>query len=252
QAKKTVTNVSFFFLCMSLSLWLFSTGFVYLSNNPQTALVWYRHFVFLGVINIMPSIYLFSVATAGFLKQQKFCVLAGFIIAYTFYMLALTTDKVIGYPKLYFWGYYPQYQPLTFLFLFSYFVLFIAAQVNLWVAYRRETVPIKKTQIFMMIISYLIGFTASIDFVAKIWSIPVYPFGFISSFIFVCLIAYSIIRHKAFDIETVLHKTILWILSFSIIAVPIFLLYQWFFPVMKNSVFLQLAFGIMSFIVFTL
>jgi len=104
----------------------------------------------------------------------------------------------------------------------------------------------------MIMVGLLFAITAFVDFLAKVWTVNIYPFGFISMTMLTCLLAYSIIRYKAFDIETVIHKTILWILSFSLIAAPIFFLYQWFFPVMKNSVFLQLAFGIMSFIVFTL
>ena len=252
QTKKTIRNIAFFFFCMSLSLWLFPMGFVYCSNNPQTALLWYKHFVFFGVINIMPNFYLFSTATSGFLNKQRPFVWAGFIISNLFYLATVMTDKIITTPRLYFWGYFPHYRSLTAVFFIVYAALFITSEINLWVAYKREEVSIKRTQILIIFFGLIIGFIASFDFVAKFWLIPLYPFGFIPSFILSSMVAYSVIKHKAFDIETVIHKTILWILSFTIITIPIFLFYRWVFPVMKDSAFLQAVFGIMSFIVFAL
>ena len=250
QTKKTMKNMAFFFFCMSLSLWLFPTVFVYFSNNPQTALFWYKHFVFLGVVNIMPNFYLFSVATAGFLREQRYSVFLGYTLLNAFYLFAITTDKVITSPRLYFWGYYPHYESWTFFFFLVYGLLFVASEVNLWVAYKREKISIKKAQILTIFVGLLIGFTASFDFVAKIWSVPLYPFGFIPSFILSAIVAYSVIRYRAFDIETVIHKTILWVASFSVVFVPAFMIYRWAFPFIKESLLLQGCFGMMSFIVF--
>jgi len=128
QTKKTVKNIAFFFFCLSLSLWLFPTGLVYFSNNPETALIWYKYFVFLGVVNIMPNFYLFSVTTVGYLKNQRLFVVAGFVVSNIFYLLAITTDKVIASPNLYYWGYYPHYEPLTYVFFIFYSIL--SAQKN--------------------------------------------------------------------------------------------------------------------------
>ncbi|OQX88138.1 MAG: hypothetical protein B6D55_01110 [Candidatus Omnitrophica bacterium 4484_70.2] len=252
QAKKSIKNVSFFLLCVSLSLWLFTMGFVYLSKNPQIALLWYKYFTFFGVVSIMPTSYLFSSALTGLLKKQRYFVIGSFLLSFLFYILAITTDKFITSPRLYFWGYYPRYEPPIFLFLLFYLISFIAVQSNLWFGYKRERVPIKKNQVLITIIGFTIGFIASIDFVAKIWPISLYPFGFIPIFILTCLIAYSIIRYRAFDIETVIHKTVLWILSFFFIIIPIFFLYRWIFPYLRESLIVQLGFWIISFVVFTI
>jgi len=252
QTQKTIKNISFFLFCLSSSLWLITMGFVYCANDPTIALYWYKHFVFLGVINLMPNLYLFSVTTSGRYDQQRPFVFGAYVFSYSIYVLALTTDKIISLPTLFSWGYYPHYEPLSYIFLLSFLVIFIACQVNLRIAYQREEVPIKKTQISIIIISLLFAITAFVDFIAKVSSVPVYPFGFISMFLLTCILAYSIIRHKAFDIETVIHKTILWMLSFFIIIVPIFLMYRWSFPVIKDSTALQLIFGIAGFSVFAL
>ena len=82
QAKKLIKNVTFFLLCASLSLWLFATGFVYFSNSSQIALLWYKYFTFFGVVSIMPSAYLFSVASSGLLRKQRNFVIGTFGLSY--------------------------------------------------------------------------------------------------------------------------------------------------------------------------
>lgn len=224
QAKKLIKNVAFFLLCASLSLWLFGTGIVYLCANAQTALAWYKYVAFFGVVSIMPNAYLFSAASSNSLRRQRGFVALSFLLAYVFYFLAAATDKSIGTPRLYFWGYYPTYQSLNLLFLLCYSMTFAAIQANLWFAWRYEEIPIKKTQVRIIFIGFLIGFIASADFVAKIWPISLYPFGFIPIFIFTCMLAYSVIRHKAFDIETVIHKTAGWAIASSSAFIPIIIL----------------------------
>jgi len=252
QTKKAIKNVAFFLFCMSSALWLFTMGFVYCANSPELVLKWYKPFTFFGVINLMPNLYLFSVASSGLLKQQRVYVICSYIFTYGIYLLALTTDKFITTPTPYSWGLYPHYELPTLSFLISFAIVFVASQMNLWVAYKREKVRIKKNQILTIMWSLLFGFTAFIDFVPKFLTVSIYPTGFLSMFILTSLLAYSIIRYKAFNIETVIHKTILWVLSFAIISLPICILYQVLFPLIKESTFLQYAFGMLSFVAFTL
>jgi len=155
QTKKTIKNISFFLFCMSSSLWLVTMGFVYFANNPQTALSWYKPFTFLGVTNLMPNLYLFSVASSGLLHKQRHFVIGTYILSYSIYLSALITDKFITTPTLYFWGYYPHYEPWNYIFLFSFMVVFVASIANLRLAYKREQVPIKKTQILMIMVGLL-------------------------------------------------------------------------------------------------
>ena len=146
HAKKMVKHVSFFLLCLSFSVWLFSMGLVYLCNNADTALLWYKYFTFFGVAGIMPSGYFFSVSASGLFKKQKKTVIAIFIIACLFYLAEIFTDKFITSPRLYFWGYYPHYEPLSGLFIIFFSGLFIALQRNLWLNYRQESIPVKKAR----------------------------------------------------------------------------------------------------------
>ncbi|MFH2138343.1 MAG: ATP-binding protein [Candidatus Omnitrophota bacterium] len=252
QGRKICKNVSFFLLCASFTIWLCSMGIVYLCNNVQSALLWYKVFTFFGVVSIMPSGYLFSVASSGLMKKQRNVVVGIYVFSYIIYFFALLTDKIIGSSRLYFWGYYPQYKPLSLIFIVFFVIVFTMLQRNLWDYYKRERIPIKKNQILIIMTGFMVAFFASTDFVPKFFDFPLYPFGYISLFIFTCLVAYSIIRYRAFDIETVFHKTILWILSFMLIVIPVFLLYKKAMPHMRHSNLLQFGFWTLSFMFFAL
>src|SRR3990167_4955312 len=62
QNKKSLSNFSFFLICMSSCVWLYGMSLVYCSRSENLAVSWYRYSTFFGVANIAPSIYFFSVA----------------------------------------------------------------------------------------------------------------------------------------------------------------------------------------------
>jgi len=250
ETKRTVGNIAFVLFCFSSTLWLFTMGFVYSSPNPETALRIYKTLTFFGVINLTPNLYLFAACASGLMQRQLKWVILTYITTYSIYFLSLTTDKFITAPHLYYWGLYPHYEPLNYLFLLTFAIVFFANQAHLKLAFEREESAIKKKQIRLIKLSLLFGLTAFIDFAAKIWMVNIYPTGFISMFILICLLAYSIIRYKAFDIETVIHKTILWTASFLLIIIPVFLAYRLSFPYIKESSALQMIFGVTSFFIF--
>lgn len=251
QNKNSVINIAFFYKCSAMGFWLLSISFVYLSDNPQTAILWYRYFTFFGVINITPAILFFVTAWSGRLKQERVFVAVNFSLSLAVYILAITTDKLISPYQMrrYFWGYYPVYSLWLVPYLISFFVQFIISVKNLYSAYKSEEVPIKKLQKKMVILALLIGITASADFLPKFFNFGMYPYGYISMFVYISLVAYAIVKYRAFDIETVIHKTIIWLLSFSFIIIPVFFAYKEMLPGFERSKNLEITFWIFSFLI---
>jgi signal transduction histidine kinase len=254
QNKKSVINVAFFLQCFSVSFWLFTISIVYLSRAPAVALFWYRYFTFFGVVNIMPSVYLFAVAWSGEFERKKIFVISNYIVSLGFYLLAIGTDIFISTTKIrhYFWGYYPVYKSWALVFLISFLIQFFIGFNKLHTSYATEKILVKKTQIRMVAVATLIAFTAAFDFLPKFFNFPLYPFGNLSMLTYIFLVAYSIVRYRTFDIETVTHKTIMWLLTFSFIIIPVFFLYRWVYPYIRESQTLQIVFWIISFLALTL
>lgn len=250
QNKNSIINIAFFYKCLAMGFWLFSIFFVYSSNKQELAIKLYRNFTFLGVVNIMPSVMFFTMAWSGELRHKKLFVVMNYLVSLLVYILAITTDKLIlpYQMRKYFWGYYPIYTFWVAPYLIFFFAQFIISIRSLYSAYRFEKIPIKKIQKRMVFIALLIAVSASADFLPKFFKCAIYPYGYISMFIYISLVAYSIVRYRAFDIETVIHKTIIWLFTFSFIIIPIFLLHKWIFPQIRESNFLQVWFWSLSFL----
>ena len=237
QNRRSLVSAAFFFQCSSVALWVFGMSLVYLSRAQETALIWYRYFTFLGVTNIMPSFSFLAITWAGEFSKKKLFITSNYLISFICYYFAVTTSHIISPYEMraYFWGLYPIYKPWALVFIFIYTAQFTAGLYILYRAYKDEKILIKRTQVGTMVIATLIAVTASADFIPKFFSISLYPYGYISIFIYVSLVAYSIVRYKTFDIETAIHKTGMWLLSFSFIIIPLIFIYRWVSPYVADS-----------------
>ncbi|MBD3246472.1 MAG: hypothetical protein GF333_05615 [Candidatus Omnitrophica bacterium] len=243
QNVRSKINASFFYECASIFLWLFTISFVYFSKNPWVANLWYRYFTFFGVLNIMPSLIVFAYSWLGELKKHRALVLANFIPVLAFYLWSVHSDFLIGMRMhRYFWGMYPVYHAGAVLFLVHFGLQAFLGYGALFRAYRAETNLTRKKQIGLIGIANVIGFTAAADFLPKFFHVPLYPYGYVSLLVFIALVGYSIVRYRAFDIETVIHKTVMWIGTSLLVLIPLVGVYAWMFPFLKDFLYLQVAF----------
>ena len=223
QNRSSRTHCFFFLFCLSLNLWLYGISLVYCSRDPAVALTWYRCVTFLGVAHISPTVYTFSVHWLGLYEKQKRFVWASFILAPIFYLIALTSPYGMPYVQKYFWGYYPKYGIAGEIFLVFFFSYFLAAFFNFFSQLKTESVPLRRTQIKWVSVAYLISITGSVDYLPKIIPLSLYPCGYLSVLAWTLIVAYSIVRYRMMDIQTVIHKTIMWAITSSLFLIPIVL-----------------------------
>ena len=210
QNIKAIINVAFSCICFSTGFWLFTVSLVYFSRYPKVALLWYRYFTFFGVISIMPSLLLFCAAWLGELKRKRYFLIANYAISLLFYLLAIGTDKFISPYAIrkYFWGYYPIYTIWTIPFLIFFFIQIILIVRDLYTAYKKEDIYIRKMSKKIIFIASLIGFTAPVDFLPKLMDLPwLYPYGHISMLIYISMVAYAIARYRFMDITLTITRT---------------------------------------------
>ncbi|MCM8797158.1 MAG: hypothetical protein NC923_04690, partial [Candidatus Omnitrophica bacterium] len=236
QNRRSMINTAFFLQCFSVAFWLFMISIVYSSRTQAIAIFWYRYFTFLGVVNIMPSVYLFAVAWSQEYEQKKTMVRLNYVLSNLFYLMAITTDKFIlpDVANRYFWGFYPVYQPQAVIFLIFFAFQFAIGFRMLCLSCKREIVAAKKRQMKMITIATLIAFAASFDFIPKFFRYSLYPFGYIPMLIYILIVAYSIVKYRTFDIETAIHKTAMWLLTFSLAIIPLFIVYRWVYPYIQK------------------
>ncbi|MBN3039688.1 MAG: GHKL domain-containing protein [Candidatus Omnitrophica bacterium] len=225
QNRRSLVNITYALSTLFVSLWLTGMGFVFSSLNQSIALAWARYYVFLGIIFLTPSIYFFSVSwQEDFCRQRqnrkRIITAASFFIGSLFYIYAINSPNFITGLWNYPWGFYPKAGSFYHIFLLFFFVLMILLLRNFISVYRKETVEIKKKQAKLIIRAFAIAYIGSVEFLMN-YGLSYYFLAFLPVFICITIVGYSVIRYRAMDIETVVHKTIAWIFTNLVLIAPL-------------------------------
>ncbi len=221
QSFKSQTNQSFFLLCAALFVWLTGYSCIYMLDQEDIALTAYRYYTFLGVAFIGFSVYLFSVLWLQLWEKQKYFVIFSFMLSAFFYIAAWTTDWVVPSIDQYFWGFYSHYGPLGIVFFATFVAFFFIAFFNFIYRLRNPIPSVQKSQIKAVLLSFCVALTGAFDFVPKMVHVSLYPFGYLSALLWILIMAYAIVKYKVMDIQTVIHKTLLWLATSVIFLAPI-------------------------------
>jgi len=223
QDKKSATNLSYFLICSGGYLWLLIDAILMCCANQITAMFWARA-VYVGVTLIPTSMYFFSVSWLGELEKNKKPIALIYIISAAFVILFFLTNKFVVGVHRYFFGFFSRLGLFSVLYLAFFFSISCMFFWNLIQGYRKETVQIKKNHIKRVLVAFLIGFTIGSTEFLPTYGIGLYPVGSIAVFLLASVVAHSIIRYKLLDIETVIHKTIAWLIANIALLTPFLLL----------------------------
>lgn len=251
QNPRALLNLGFAAVTVCAGLWLTGVGLVYCIHDPEVAVVISRAYCWLGIIFISPSVFFYSaVWRDGDLHKLKRWVQFNFGIAVCFYIYCIGHDSFVPGMWEYPWGLYSSAGPGETIFLVWYVILMLLSFRNFiqrYVAEKNETH--KKNTGFVILAFVFGGIGGSIDFLGN-YGIELYPFGGICVLLFSTVIAYSIVNYRFMDIETVIHKTIIWMASFLIMIIPLIIGYLLFYTYAKNHVVLQISYGVASLIIY--
>jgi serine phosphatase RsbU (regulator of sigma subunit) len=156
--------------------------------------------------------------------DKKLRVYRNWIYALTifFAVLNLTTPLVLSSVHKYFWGYYPIRGVLNPIFLL-YYIGNINVTVGLMAYYlffkREQLNQLQVNQVKFVFIGFCIYAIACVDFIPN-YGIAIYPFGYIPCFILISIIGFTIVRYKLMEIDTVIHKTFLWLSTLLLLVLP--------------------------------
>jgi len=193
----------------------------YLCKNEDIATFWFKWDNF-GVAFISIGVYFFTRSFLS-LKRKKFIII-GYVIALLFGILIIRTNYLVTGVRKFFWGFFPSWGFLGYPFLAFFFGYMLASFFILFFQLRKTDSPIKRNQIKYVMLAYLIGYTASVDYLPT-YGIEVYPFGYISLFLFLSIIAYTIVTYRLMNINVAITKTAIFTTVYSIfLGIPPFLL----------------------------
>ncbi|NTV29621.1 MAG: GAF domain-containing protein [Candidatus Omnitrophica bacterium] len=196
---KSLTNRLFALFCLSSCGWLFGYSVMYSCSRPDSAIFWARlGFSFIAFIPVLALHFVLS------LIQKRLGIVLWFLYSTIPFALYLGWTKYIysGVEK-YFWGYYPVAGSFYIFFLLLFIVLFTACMI---LSFRasikavRDGMLVRAQQLRYVFYAFIAGSTAIVDYVVK-YRLSIYPWGYLSAFIFIALIAYAVIRYRLMDIR---------------------------------------------------
>jgi len=201
-------GITFFLMSLSGSIWLICTGFGYLSKSELVASSWFKIDNF-GVVFLSSMVYSFVTSFLEIHRKRKVMILAGYTISLIFGIMIFASNSWSLGVKQFYWGFFPRWGFLTYLFFPFFYAYMLASFIELFVAYRHKP-PKIKNQIKYLIGAFAISYTASIDYFAT-FGIAIYPLGFISMLFYFLIASYAITKHGLLDIQVVINHAGAWI-----------------------------------------
>jgi len=229
--------------CFAVTIWLFGTFMMFLSQTDAEAIFWDR-FVYGGVVFVPVLMHHFSLVFAKIKKQKLFLIL-GYIFSFAFLVLSRTNLFVADLYK-YQWGSHTKAEFFHHIFIILFFAYTVVFFINVWRYYNTEITSDEKNQSKYVFIAFLTLIILGAPAYLPAYGIPLPPFPFLSGLFFIIILSYSILKHHLLDIR-VASATFLTVVLLIVFFVDIFLAKS-----STETVFRVIAFAAMTVIGFYL
>ncbi|TFW15368.1 sensor histidine kinase [Duganella callida] len=185
-------SLTFFLLCFTTFCWQFTWAILFQLHDAHEALS-VAKLGYLLILFLPTTLYHF-VAELTASRGERRRVALSYAIAGLLGVVLLSTDWIVAGLYRYFFGYYPKAGPLHPLHLLQ---TGVVVGRGLWLLYRRQrqAVSTEKTRLRYCLISMLIYFFASVDYLCN-YGLQFYPPGVLFVATSLGLIAQAMVRHN--------------------------------------------------------
>lgn len=205
--KDSPANTSFLALCLSTGLWMGGLSLTYLSRDSALAAFWFTA-TFLGITMLSASMFTFTVIFLNKDRLFKRLIPLAYLLSLSFFYLFIRSEGFLIGMKQYFWGWYPVYGPISYLFLAQWCLFMLSGPLLFLHALGATTASIERQRIKYMLLGFCIGYIGMIDFLAA-YGVVVYPFGYMPVLSFIAIIAYTMKKYRLFLTPSMAADTIL-------------------------------------------
>jgi len=230
------------FVILNIAVFIWSAAYFLwqVSSDANSALFWCRVLIF-GASFTAPAWVQFVALILGRWKEMKKWVLISYsitIIIVVFIGTPLVVNRVEPLLRFPFW---PMAGPLVNLHFLN---TIIFPAIGIYFMYREYPYVsnLKKSQIRILIYGVSIGFLSGASNNPQWYGIKIYPIFNGTVWLYTLLMFYAIVRYRILEIDTVIHRTILWILTSCFILIPVGVLLFFIRSWLNNLNWLQLTF----------
>lgn len=213
-------NRSYSCFLVSVTWWSLALFVCQLSQDRDVALFWNR-LLHVGATLIPLAFLIYTLIYLGQFNAKRNIVRAGVFFAAAISVIDMFTPLVIKgmAPKWYFhlWPEPGILYPLFLLFFFSYFGY---AMLLLVMAYRKAE-SFRRTQLKYILVAIVLASTGGSTNYFLFYDIHIHPIANWFCVLYSFIISYAIIRYRLMEIDTVIHRTALWLLTLILAVLPI-------------------------------
>lgn len=191
------TNRTFFFICVSVCIWLYSIAMMYGSSTPQAVSFWEK-LAYIGVVSIPAFFYHFSTCVRPSI-ERRFSTAGNYVIWAGFLALIPTSYLVDGQYS-FFWGAYPKAGLLHPFFLGYFALTSIVAMRRLYHGEdSSQSSLFENVTVERLFWAFVLGYMACVDFLPS-YGLEIYPVGYVFITIWIATVTYAVVRHHAQDL----------------------------------------------------
>lgn len=239
-------HVTLGIFCLFASLWQFGTGMMFMAKTDKLAIFWDR-VVYIGVNFMWMMHFHFSILFSKS-DDKKAWLVAAYILA-GFYSMFIFSDLLVHDLYRYSWGCHTIAGPLHHSFMLVSTGFYMKSLYLIFRSYRRSNNDREKAQYKYYFVGFTIYVSASLAYLPA-YKIPIYPFAYWFETIYCFILVYIIIQHKMLDIETVAHKTLLWLTISAISLIPSILLLYVLYPYLAHMSLWQYLLSMVAVVAF--
>ncbi len=214
---RSLTNFSWFLVCLSMFIWLLADFFMYSTNNLTLA-IFFSKIVYVGVTFIPVANIIFSFRISKIRINTPLFLTLIFLYFLALYFTFFSTLIINGFYH-YHWGLYPKAGPWHWLYLVLWGFAFSLGLAAL----RRRTLLLPKKSEERQRLNYAFytfltgGVIGSSDFAQK-YGVQFYPFGYFAVPFVVAFISLAIHKHSLMGINIVIKRGIVYSSVISILT----------------------------------
>lgn len=191
------TNRTFFLICVSVCIWMYSIAMVYASSSPQKISFWEK-LAYIGVASIPAFFYHFS--TCARPAKQRHVSTAAVYAMWVVFLALIPTSYLVDGQYAFFWGAYPKAGPLHPVFLGYFALTSIVAMRTLYHGDESSQSSLfEGITIDRLFWTFVLGYMACIDFLPS-YGIEMYPVGYVFITIWIATVTYGVVLHRAQDL----------------------------------------------------
>jgi len=204
--KSSELNQSFSFFAFWVGYWALNYA-CWLSSPSEGLAIFFIRNAMVGAIFIPSSFTHFGVELLGKSVFRMKIITWNYGLSVLFLLFSFSPIYISGVEQRFIFPYWPV-PNILFHFMLAHFLLNIVyAHYILWKG-MREAQGTRKAQIKYVFMGTLIGFIGGSTNYFVWYRIPIYPYLNLLVAIYVCTVAYAILRYRLLDIEVIIKKTL--------------------------------------------